>query len=320
MFDPDTGRPAPIVSVTIDPRNGNVIPLGGTPGESDLGDEVPLLVGDSFTEPLSGMPLKVTGARLVDDGEERELEPMGGGYQHVLDVAELYHEFRVVEAVRAWKEGVTGPDASGARHEESLLEGAQKDLHRARAKVVTQLLRQLHDLMRREERASLLAENGGSPGMYEFSATGQLLPILVGTSMRDPSGTGLDVPVLTIDKNRETDTIIPLGGSMEDPGGDGLVPIMIGDKAVDPVTEQLSTIVGVKMNQEFAVVEPVTLSSSTQRKRRPPPGSVSTDTRVAVEIIVKDNDHNKKESLTTGRLFSRRITRLVSRLIGHNHE
>lgn len=140
---------------------------------------------------------------------------------------------------------------------------------------MTHLLRNVHDIMRREERCSLLAETGGSPGMYEFSATGQLLPILVGSTMRDPSGTDLEVPILGIDKNREMDTIIPLGGSLEDPGGEGLVPIMIGEKAVDPVTGVLSTVCGVKMNHEFGVTEPVTLSSSTQRKRRPPPGSVS---------------------------------------------
>lgn len=275
MLDPNTGRPAPIVAVTIDPRTGNVIPLGGTPGDSDRGDEIPVLLSDSFTEPLSGRPLKVTGARLVDDGQERELEPMGGGYQYVLDVGELYYEYRVLDALEALKEAVTGPDDLDGRQELSMLETAQKDLQRGRSKVMTYILRNVHDIMRREERCSLLADSGGSPGMYEFSATGQLLPILVGTTMRDPSGTDLDVPILGIDKNHETDTVIPLGGSLEDPGGEGLVPIMIGEKAVDPVTGALATICGVKMNQEFGVTEPVTLSSSPQRKRRAPPGSVS---------------------------------------------
>ncbi|EDO25609.1 predicted protein, partial [Nematostella vectensis] len=139
--------------------------------------------------------------------------------------------------------------------------------------VMTQLLRSLHDVMRREERAALLPESGGSPGMYEFSATGQLLPILVGTTILDPSGTALEVPILGIDKDRDTDTIIPLAGSMEDPTGDGLVPIMVGERAVDPVTEEMSTICGVRLNREFGVVEPVTLSSSTHTKRRPMPGS-----------------------------------------------
>ena len=278
MLDPNTGRPAPIVGVTIDPRSGHVIPLGGTTGDLDRGDEFPVLIGDSFAEPFSQRPLKITSARLVDDGEERELEAMGGGYQYVLDTGELYFEYRVLDALAALKEAITGPDASSGRHELSILETAQKDLHRGRTKVMTHLLRNLHDIMRREERCSLLAENGGSPGMYEFTATGQLLPILVGTTMRDQSGTGLEVPILGIDKNHDMDTVIPLGGSLEDPGGEGLVPIMIGEKAVDPVTGVLSTICGVKINHEYGVTEPVTVSSSTQRKRRPPPGSVSIET------------------------------------------
>lgn len=135
MLDPNTGRPAPIVGVTIDPRSGNVIPLGGTPGDSERGDEVPLLFGDSFSEPLSGRRLKVTSARLVDDGEERELEPMGGGYQYVLDVGELYYEYGVLDALEAFKEAITGPDDLDGRQELSMLDTAQKDLHRARSKV-----------------------------------------------------------------------------------------------------------------------------------------------------------------------------------------
>lgn len=104
MLDPNSGRPVPILNVTIDPRNGNVIPVGGVPGDCERGDEIPILLGDPFTEPLSGKPLKSTSARLIDDGEERELEPMGGGYQAVLDAAELYYESRVVDALQVGPE------------------------------------------------------------------------------------------------------------------------------------------------------------------------------------------------------------------------
>lgn len=277
MLDPNTGLPVPITNVTIDPCTGEVIPLGGTSGDNERGDEIPILLGDSFMEPLSSRPLKVTSSRLIGDGEELELEPIGGGYELVLDVGELYHQFRVIDTLRALKDAITGPQASSGRHETSLLESAIKDLSRLRGKALTHRLRFLHDIMRREERATLLLENGGSPGMYEFSATGQLLPILVGTACRDPSGTELDVPILGIEKDRETDSIIPLGGSMEDPTGDGLVPIMIGEKAVDPVTDEMSTICGVRLNKEFGVVEPMTLSSSAQKKRKPSPGAVSIE-------------------------------------------
>ena len=57
--------------------------------------------------------------------------------------------------------------------------------------------------------------------MYEFSKTGQLLPILVGTSMADPAGTGQEVPILGADRDPRSSKVIPLGGTMEDPEGEG---------------------------------------------------------------------------------------------------
>ena len=59
------------------------------------------------------------------------------------------------------------------------------------------------------------------PGMYEFSRTGQLLPILIGTSMADPSGSEMDVPILGAERDKYTGHVRPLGGSMEDPQGEG---------------------------------------------------------------------------------------------------
>ena len=60
-------------------------------------------------------------------------------------------------------------------------------------------------------------------GMYEFAKTGQLLPILVGTPMTDPSGSGQEVPILGAERDRNTAKIIPLGGTMEDPEGAGKI-------------------------------------------------------------------------------------------------
>ena len=41
-------------------------------------------------------------------------------------------------------------------------------------------------------------------GMYEYSRTGQLLPILIGTDMEDPSGSAQQVPVLGVEKEKST--------------------------------------------------------------------------------------------------------------------
>ena len=62
---------------------------------------------------------------------------------------------------------------------------------------------------------------------------GQLLPILVGTKIPDPTGTDEDVPILGIDKNKFSGSIRPLAGTMEDPKGRGLIPIVIGVEGID---------------------------------------------------------------------------------------
>lgn len=50
------------------------------------------------------------------------------------------------------------------RHEQSVLETSTKELEKTRTKTKRHLLYTLHDVTRREERASTLALTGGSPG------------------------------------------------------------------------------------------------------------------------------------------------------------
>ena len=57
--------------------------------------------------------------------------------------------------------------------------------------------------------------------MYEFTRTGQLLPILIGTTMQDPAGTEMEVTILGVDKDRSSGRLRPLAGTMEDPEGRG---------------------------------------------------------------------------------------------------
>lgn len=275
MIDPVTQQPVPIIGVTLDPSTGAVIPVGGTvleDPESPL--PIPVLLYDSFVEAVSEQVLKVTSARF-SDVEEATVERCGGGFRALMDVNELYHESKVLDALRDLNEGLTGAQSSSGRHEENILETCSKDLSKARTRIKTIQLRDRLDLAKRTERASVLCENGGSPGMYEYVATGQLLPILVGTTMKDPFGSGLDVPILGVEKKKDGEGLIPLGGSVEDPYGDGLVAINIGDKVVDPILGKLSTVVGARYNHELGATEPVTsLSSQKQRKKKPPHGSV----------------------------------------------
>ena len=55
----------------------------------------------------------------------------------------------------------------------------------------------------------------------------------------------------------------------------GLVPIMIGRSAVDPVSGELSPVTGVRVNQDTGITVPVTMASSAMKKRKPPLGAVS---------------------------------------------
>ena len=266
MIDPTTNQPVPIVGVTIDRITGTVIPVGGT---TDDEGQPPVLLYDSFEDPLARRQMKVTSARLesIDDWL---VERLSGGNRALIDVNELYHESRLVDALRDFKEALTGSNQSSGRHEESIVEVSSKDLGKSRARAKTQFLRDILDLQRREERATVLSENGGSPGMYENRATGQLLPILVGTTMRDTSGSDLEVPILGVERDKESGNLIPLGGSVEDPQGEGLVPIMIGEKAIDIVSGQASHVVAAKYNHELGITEPITsLAVSRQRKKKP---------------------------------------------------
>ena len=281
MIDSVTHLPVPIIGVTLDPITGAVIPVGGTVLE-DLESPVaiPVLLYDSFVETDSGQGLKVTSARFSDVAEAT-MERFGGGFRALMDVNELYHESKVLDALRELNDRLTGPESSSGRHEENILETCLKDLGKARTRIKTLQIGDRLDLGKRSERATALSENGGSPGMYEYVTTGQLLPILVGTTMKDPFGSGLDVPILGVEKNKTDERLIPLGGSVEDPYGGGLVAINIGEKIVDPILGKLASVVGARYNHELGATEAVT-SNQKQRKKKPPQGSVCLPSCVCV--------------------------------------
>jgi len=53
------------------------------------------------------------------------------------------------------------------------------------------------------------------------------------------------------------------------------VPISIGKTAIDPVSGELSPVIGVRLNAETDTVVPVTLASSSHRKKLAPPGAAA---------------------------------------------
>ena len=41
-------------------------------------------------------------------------------------------------------------------------------------------------------------------GMYEYTRTGQLLPILIGTNIEEIGGSGMQVPILGVEKDKQS--------------------------------------------------------------------------------------------------------------------
>ena len=73
----------------------------------------------------------------------------------------------------------------------------------------------------------------------------------------------------------DTGLWFPIGGTVEDPLGEGLIPIMLGEKVRDPIGGKLKHCVGIRYNKEIGVAEPVTVSVNRKKKKQAPIGNVS---------------------------------------------
>lgn len=270
MIDKQTKEVVPVTGISISCEDGSVVPVGGVTtahASRHTAVEKPILLGDQSRDPLSGREILVTGSRVDGKGE---IFPTSGGFPALLDANELACEERAMDCIIGLKTVVTA--AAGGNFsvhaERARLDEALTQLGKARTCAKSHLLLRGHNLKMRRQTAMALQETGGSPGCMEFIATGQLLPLLVGTTMQDPSGSGVEVPILGVDRDPQTDALIPLGGTMEDPEGAGLVPIAMGRQTVDSVTGEQSAVCGVRISPETKTVVPVTLSSRGHKKRK----------------------------------------------------
>ncbi|XP_015193129.2 uncharacterized protein [Lepisosteus oculatus] len=204
MLDRKTGSLLLIVGVGLDPKSGGVIPVGGLP--SPAGG--PLLLGDSFTEPLSGRPGQVWGASLQGG------KPVAhsGGYQALLDSHALACGLRVTELLK---------EAREAPGERGLVMSAVGELERAWGRSDHCLLQLLCGLEGQLARARDFGADGGSQGVIKFPGTELTLPALAGLEYLDPGGSGLLIPVLGAQWDWDRGVLIPLAGTMEDADGKG---------------------------------------------------------------------------------------------------
>ena len=266
MLNKAQNKPAMIVGIRIDQLSGNVLPVGG-----DIiinGDMKPLLLHEYFMEPLSTCKVFCTSASISSDAST--VVQNYGGTQCLLDANELLSVHELTAAAQKLKEVATSHDVREDfifQHASSNLSQALRDVSRNITKNQTQQVQELHRLSLLAKEARNLSSTGGSPGFMEYPPTGQLLLLLLGTEIIDPAGTEIRVPILSWEQSsQDTGVLIPLAGTMDCPYGRGTVPIKIGQRALDDVSNELMPIYGVRRKPDTSVVVPSTQPISQKRK------------------------------------------------------
>ncbi|XP_036070856.1 uncharacterized protein si:dkey-103g5.4 [Oryzias melastigma] len=252
MLDSRTGNLVLTVGVTLDPVTGDVLPVGG------------VMLAESFSEPLSGRMVRVGGASM----RAGQVVPTTGGYQTLLDTKVLAEMLKILDHLRPLIEECTldptvplpqlYPGIEKATSQQDCLGAATKELERAWGRSLhcqLQFQTRLETLL---ECAVGLQQDGGALGEMCVPGSGVCVPALLGMEYPDPLGSGLSVPVLGCHTDPVSGITMPLAGTMEDPGGKGMVAIRYGSQTIDPVTGLMATVVGIRLDVLKKTAVPVT--------------------------------------------------------------
>ncbi|XP_010217747.1 PREDICTED: uncharacterized protein LOC104572292 [Tinamus guttatus] len=239
MTEPEGGKIVPILGVSLDNNTGEVIPVGGL--VSPCGN--PMLLGDTFTEPLSGKTARVYGAHLEQD----KVLPHAGSYRAMLEADWLISQTHVVNAVKQYKETVL-EDACLAADKLAALKASIENMKKSFTIVFYHAMHCLQSLERKQKIASSLKNNGGKLGMIKYPGTEMWIPAVFGMKIPDPSGSRFMVPILGIDCDCNPRQPSVLAGTMEDADGKGLVPIAIGARTISPITGEIGPVIGAQTN------------------------------------------------------------------------
>ncbi|XP_056178907.1 uncharacterized protein LOC130141767 [Falco biarmicus] len=239
MAEPEGGKIVPVLGAGLDSSTGEVIPLGGLVDPSgNL-----LLLGDSFTDPLSGQTARVHGVHL----QQGKVLPHGGSYQAVLEADCLQSQTHVVNALKQFKASIL-EDTRLVADRLAALKASVEDMKKSFTTRFYHATHCLQSLEKKKEIASNLKSSGGKLGMIKYPGTEMWIPAVFGMKIPDPSGSGLMVPVLGIGCDSDTGQPSPLAGTMEDRNGKGLVPITIGARTISPITGEIGPVIGAQTN------------------------------------------------------------------------
>lgn len=140
---------------------GEVIPLGGLVGPSGN----IMLLGDTYTEPLSGKITRVHGAHL---GQE-EVLPHSGSYQAVLEADWLVSQTRVMNAIEQFKASVL-EDTRLVADRLAALKASVEDTKKSFTTKFYHAIHCLLSLEKKQQIASSLKSNGGKLGRYKITS------------------------------------------------------------------------------------------------------------------------------------------------------
>ncbi|KAJ7418431.1 hypothetical protein BTVI_29285 [Pitangus sulphuratus] len=239
MKEPEGGKIVPILGVGLDGSTGEVLPLGGLVGPSGQ----LMLLGDSFTEPLSGKLCRAQGLHL----QQGRVVPHSGGYQAVLEADWLLAQTRVLNALKHFQASLLEGSCLAADGL-AALKAAAEEMKESLATKCYHALHCLRSLGEKQQIAASVRSNGGKLGVIRYPGTEMWIPAVFGMQIPDPGGSALMVPILGIDHDWNTGQPSPLAGTMEDANGKGLVPITIGAKTISPITGEIGPVIGAQRN------------------------------------------------------------------------
>ncbi|XP_050777458.1 uncharacterized protein LOC127033574 [Gopherus flavomarginatus] len=195
MIEPEGGKIVPILGVSLDNNTGDLVPVGGLMGPSGS----LLLLGDSFSEPLSRKTARIHGACLKQD----KVLPHAGGYQALLEANTLVTQIHVIKALRQYKDSIC-EDMALAADKQEVFKAAVEDMKKSLSIRLHHAIHRLRSLEKQHEIASSLKSNGGKLG---------LVPITVGVRTIDPI-TGEIGPVIGAQTDPWTNIVIPIVQSL----------------------------------------------------------------------------------------------------------
>ncbi|KAE8592592.1 hypothetical protein XENTR_v10018802 [Xenopus tropicalis] len=251
----------PILGVQLDSNTGRVLPLGGLMAPTGRIS----ILGDIFTEPLSGKKCRIQGAVL----HQGKLSPHAGSYQSLLETNMLLSQIKVIEIIKRHKDllyedvPVLEEDFD---HIYKTLNKAVETMKKSSMVMEKHNMCRMYNLRIHHKVASDIKHCGGNLGMVMYPKTELWIPAVLGMEIPDPGPSDLMVPILGVEYDFNKGHLIPLAGTMVDSDGNGLIAIKMGANTIDPLTGNRGPVVNARINPMTRSVVPVVRTACVQER------------------------------------------------------